>query len=245
MEANQVFRFHISRTDGIHQEWPLRIVEPAHVVAGPPAVPADWKVVFLVVLIAGLARRQIVEAVVGKPRIAASHCVAGIEVVLSSETRIRPTPDGTLGPEMLDVVFPPPAPGLPVIVTEAPLGPWHRTLAVPTLEVLNPDEDVLDVAPVRLFATLRLRKPVRLLRGYLSSQLAAPDPVADHRPESRSARLLPAIHTCRTRTEGSHFHEPSRGAGPAARHGAGHLLEFLVEIRSACRNQSEVRTLEI
>ena len=195
MEANQVFRFHISRTNRIRQEWPLQIVEPAHVVAGPPAVPADWKVVFLVVLIAGLARRQIVEAVVGKLRIAASHRVTGIKVVLSSEPRIRPTPDGTLGPEMLDVVLPPPAPALRVIFTEAPLRPWHRTLAVSALEVLNPDEDVLDVTPVRLLATLRLGKPVRILRRYLSSQLAAADPVADHRPEFRSARRLAAIGT--------------------------------------------------
>jgi len=119
-------------------------------------VPGDRKVVLLVVLIAGLARRQVVEAVVGKPRVAAGHRVAGIEVVLESGTRVRPARDGTLGPEVLDIVFPPPAPRFCLPVTGTPLRHWHRTLAVPALEVLDSDEDVLDVAPSRFLAILRL-----------------------------------------------------------------------------------------
>ena len=219
MEADQVLRLHIACTDGIHEEGPLRTIQPAYAVAIRSAVATDWEEVLLVVLIAGLARHQIVEMVVGKPRVAAGQFVASIELVSKRRAFLWPTLDGSLGPEMLDIVLSTPTPIRSILVTGAPLRPRHRALAVPALEVLDSGEYVLDVAPSRLLSTLRLGKPVRLLRSYLSSQLAAADPIADHRPEARSTRRLTVIGTCRTRTEGGHLHEPGRGAGLAARHG--------------------------
>ena len=195
METNQLLRVHIANTEGIHQEWPLQVVEPPDAGARLPTVPGDRKVVLLVVLVARLARHQIVETVVGKPRIATDQFVASIELIPKRRTFLWPTLGGTLRPEMLDIVLPSPTPIPCILATKTLLGPRQRALAVSALEALDSGKHVLDVAPSRLLATLCRGKPARLLCSYLSSQLATADPVADHRPEFRSARRLPVTGT--------------------------------------------------
>ena len=71
---------------------------------------------------------------------------------------------------MLKIVLAPSAPGLAGCVSVgALLRARHRSLAIPALEVLNADEDILDAAPRGLFAILSLGEPVGIVFLYPAS----------------------------------------------------------------------------